>query len=218
MRRDYLSFAELNLDPDLDCFSKLTWFCRSDLNTSKSASNDCGITVRSIPSKKQGGGLPQGQRVALAGEFLCTTLRFIFCNCCSFVFTDQDFILVSVTSSAKVLCVDGDSLLQPVEGENVQLLISTTLTLQKLLFRNFKGIHLQCRSASAPLFYSLWHSCMETPNHMVPERDSGSWAAAVTAMFCVWSHDWFLASWHRTVFDAANLPFEEASLPPIREF
>lgn len=89
IRRDYLSFSELlALDPDLDCFSKLSSCCQSDLSTSKSAPNDCGITVRTILSKKPwGGGPPQVHRVTLAGEFLLllltvTTWRFIFCNCC----------------------------------------------------------------------------------------------------------------------------------------
>lgn len=51
--RDYLSFSELlALNPDLDCFSKLSSCCQSDLSTPKSAPNDCGITVRTILSKK----------------------------------------------------------------------------------------------------------------------------------------------------------------------
>lgn len=46
---------------------------------------------------------------------------------------------------------------------------------------------------------------------MVPERDGWSRSAALTVMFSVGSHDWFLASCHRTVSGVANLPFEEAS-------
>lgn len=54
--RDYLSFRTLlDLGPDFEFFSKLSSCCQSDLSTSKSASNDCGITVRTIPSKKPRG-------------------------------------------------------------------------------------------------------------------------------------------------------------------
>lgn len=49
-------------------------------------------------------------------------------------------------------------------------------------------------------------------------RDRWCGSAVVTVMFCVGSHDWFLASRHRTVSGAANPSFEEASPPPTRQF
>lgn len=61
---DYLSFSgmttkvnELDLDTDLDCLSKLWLRCQCDLSTFKSASNDCGITVITIPPNKLGPGV-----------------------------------------------------------------------------------------------------------------------------------------------------------------
>lgn len=48
---------ELDLDTDLDCLSKLWLRCQCDLSTSKSASNDCGITVITIPPNKLGPGV-----------------------------------------------------------------------------------------------------------------------------------------------------------------
>lgn len=59
--RDYFSFSgmttavnRLDLDADLDCLSKLSSRCQCDLSTSKSAANDCGITVIEIPPNKLG--------------------------------------------------------------------------------------------------------------------------------------------------------------------
>lgn len=46
----------LDLDTVLDCLSKLTLRCQCDLSKSKSASNDCGITVIRIPPNKLGAG------------------------------------------------------------------------------------------------------------------------------------------------------------------
>ena len=46
----------LGLDTDLDCLSKLSLRCQCDLSTSKSASNDRGITVITIPPNKLGAG------------------------------------------------------------------------------------------------------------------------------------------------------------------
>lgn len=78
-------------------------------------------------------------------------------------------------------------------------------------------VRLSDRTAGALVHYSLPRACTETSTHVMPKRDSGSWSA-VTGMFCVGSHDWFLASRHRTVSAAANPPFEEASPTPSWEF
>lgn len=59
----------LDLDTDLDCLSKLSVRCQCDLSTSKSVSNDCGITIIEIPPNKPGAGsiLLQVQWVTVAG-------------------------------------------------------------------------------------------------------------------------------------------------------